>query len=373
MIETLSDLTHEQRVAIMLLGAQVISSTTEGKINTADEDFRKIADAILEFPSLESGIVLNECISMDAQRCIGLLSSLSNVEKNAVRFIISSICHDNATRAFVAGSIMKKCGFQTFADQEQRNAANRYSGREDEDQGTVINDAYVRLIDTGAIRFEPVETFTLYIGDSPQPVEINSDFNDWIQKEWCPSNGMVGIICKKESTDEGTLCFVVFNNKIVVPILEDGLEQIEDYDWRLKSVNNFILAHDKGGKRCQDLRDGIHEPRAEKLKKVSNKRRIKYVASKQDRFQIGQYFPTSFVERIITLDYDESGTEVDINVLGIMQPKHARLYEDTGRVLKYSDTSLPGYRYEVETDPETNEIVRFSIFVGDFVEYRYTN
>ena len=68
------------------------------------------------------------------------------------------------------------------------------------------------------------------------------------------------------------------------------------------------------------------------------------------------------------------GREVTITVMGVMQPKHARIVDDDGVVLKYVDTYIPGYTYEIETNPRTNEIERISIFVSyTGVEYRYTN
>ena len=56
-----------------------------------------------------------------------------------------------------------------------------------------------------------------------------------------------------------------------------------------------------------------------------------------------------------------------------MQPKHARIVHDNGRVLKYVDTTNPMFRYEIETDPVSNRITRFSMFVGNMIEYRYLN
>lgn len=112
--------------------------------------------------------------------------------------------------------------------------------------------------------------------------------------------------------------------------------------------------------------------------------KISFLATKQDRFEPGKFFQTSLVNRLITLDYSILGTEVTINIYAyeqgyarpIMQPKHARLTEDTGSVLKYTDTANSYFKYEVETD-SNNEIVRVSILAGkptttDVIEYRYT-
>ena len=111
---------------------------------------------------------------------------------------------------------------------------------------------------------------------------------------------------------------------------------------------------------------------------------IRFVASKQDRFERGKYCPTTYTTRLIVLDYSPLGNEVTINVYAvngqiaqpIMQPKHGRLTADTGSVLKYTDTTNSSFKYEVETDSR-NEIVRVSIFaVNPFTcevtEYRYS-
>lgn len=111
---------------------------------------------------------------------------------------------------------------------------------------------------------------------------------------------------------------------------------------------------------------------------------IRFLAKKQERFEPGKFYPTSFVDRLVVLDYTPLGNEVTINIYAIsdgnaaqiMQPKHGRITADTGNVLKYTDTTNPAFKYEVETDFH-NEIVRVSIFAGnpytgDVIEYRYT-
>ena len=100
---------------------------------------------------------------------------------------------------------------------------------------------------------------------------------------------------------------------------------------------------------------------------------IRYIATKQDRFERAKVFPTSYVQREIKLDYSPLGDTVTITVVGVMQPKTARIVSDNGRILKYRDTTNPMFTYEVETRPCDNTIVRVSIFAGDMVEYRYTN
>ena len=67
------------------------------------------------------------------------------------------------------------------------------------------------------------------------------------------------------------------------------------------------------------------------------------------------------------------GSEVTLTVVGVMQPRHARIAGDSGKVLTYKDTNNPYWTYEVETNPQDNTIVRVSYFDSSRgFEYRYT-
>ena len=100
--------------------------------------------------------------------------------------------------------------------------------------------------------------------------------------------------------------------------------------------------------------------------------RITFWANMQDRFEVGKSYPTSYVQRTIELNYSPLGDEVTITILGVMQPKHARIVSDINNVLTYQDKDNPAFRYEVETNPLDNTIVRVSVKVGGMIEYRYT-
>lgn len=101
---------------------------------------------------------------------------------------------------------------------------------------------------------------------------------------------------------------------------------------------------------------------------------ITFIAHRQDRFEPGKTFPTNYIDRLIILDYSPWGNEVTITVQGVMKPKKARVVSDIDNVLTYQDVSNPGFRYEVETNPRDNTIVRVSVKVSApmRVEYRYT-
>lgn len=102
--------------------------------------------------------------------------------------------------------------------------------------------------------------------------------------------------------------------------------------------------------------------------------RITFLADRQDRFEPGKSFPTNHIQRVVVLDYSPLGNEVTISVVGVMQPKKARIVSDRNNVLTYQDLNNPGFRYEVETNPRDNTIVRVSVKVSApmTVEYRYS-
>lgn len=378
MIDTLSNLSDTQKQAAITLACQVIASTTDSRITTIDKDVIALAEAFFSWPDTGSVMqFLQVGIRNGGEWCTSVVSNFTEEEKRAFRFIVTNICHDNAMRVVTAGMLLSNCGFEPISPKKvSQPIEERQYGIEQEDQkkGAAVARC-VRLVDVSAIRGECNEIFTVYIGDDPVPRKIAANFDDWLSKELCPSVGMVGILAKERQTSDGKLYFISFRckeNYIVVPILSDGFEDIEQYEWMVKGNNNFILAHDKGGSRCRALREGVFEKKASSLHK-DDSLRIVFKATKQDRFEPGKFFPTSFVRRIITFDYNEMHDEVEINIKGVMQPKHARIVSDNGRVLTYKDTTNPMVHYEVETGSE-NQIVRFSMIV-DFpsIEYRYTN
>ena len=101
---------------------------------------------------------------------------------------------------------------------------------------------------------------------------------------------------------------------------------------------------------------------------------IKFLANRQDRFEPGKVFPTNYIHRLIILEYSPLGNEVTITIDGFMKPKKAMIVSDINNILTYQDISNPGFKYEVETNPKDNTIVRVSVKVSFpmTVEYRYS-
>lgn len=386
MVEVLNNLSVEKKQAAILAACSVVSCTTDGRIRTDDPDIISIAEAFLPagwdgcVDMMEFMQLLQSGIQMGPDRWKQLLSTFVQVEQNAYRFLLNSLIHDNAKRMITAAIIMKDCGFSVPGrEQSQKSTPTNY-GIEEEDESHPVTELdpnpFVRIIDTSAVRSDEGEEFTI-LGEYDQVKEkVRAGFSEWISKEWCPSNGMIGQICKKKQTSEGILDYVMCTVKgeyvMVIPILESGLEHIDDFAYSTKRHNNFILAHDKDGERCRKMQEGIFEKKAADSQN-SGLKRIRFMATCHTKYIYGVPQTPDYVQRLITLDYNRIGSEVTLTVVGVMQPRHARIAGDSGNVLTYKDTDNPVWTYEVETNPRDNTIVRVSYFDSSRgFEYRYT-
>ena len=371
MIDTLYNLTDRQKQAAIVLACQVIACTSDQVIRMDDEDVMLVADAFFgDIDMMHFKRFLQDGFQLGGDGCVSIVRGFDKIEKQAFQFLLTQLIHDKAYRMNTAATLLRLCGFEPHGQNEMKPLEEKDYGIEKEDEGASAAQ-FVRVIDTSAIRGESSEVFTLMSNDGTVVNKVTANYDEWISKEWCPSNGIVGIIGKQESTLEGNLCYVAFGTKHVVPILERGLEKIDAFEWQAKAQYNFILAHDKGGVRCKELREGRYQPKAIPLRKHAGNR-IRFVSSRFIRVENG-IESLEYAQRLITFEYNAQCSEVDINIKGVMQPKHARIVHDNGRVLKYVDTTNPMFRYEIETDPVSNRITRFSMFVGNMIEYRYLN
>ena len=385
MVEVLNNLPAEKKQAAILAACSVVSCTTDGRIRSNDPDIISIAEAFLpagwdgSVDMMEFMQLLQSGIQMGQNRCKQLLSTFVQVEQNAYRFLLNSLIHDNAKKMITAAFIMKDCGFSVPGrDQSPKSTPTNYGIEEDESYPVTELDPnpLVRIIDTSAVRSDEGELFTILGEDNREMEKVRTGFSEWLSKEWCPSNGMIGQICKKKQTSEGILDYVMCTVKgeyvMVIPILEQGLEHIDDYEYSTKHLNNFILAHDKDGKRCNDLRNGVFAKKTA-AKEAHNLRRIRFMATRHTKFINGVQQVPDYVQRLITLDYNARGSEVTLTVVGVMQPRHARIAGDSGNVLTYKDMNNPFWTYEVETNSLDNTIIRVSYFDSSIgFEYRYT-
>lgn len=379
-----SELTQEERAAVIAIGCAIWASPNKGRLNLADPEVISYAKEFLytdgdgDVNIYELRDMLQMGCAMDQSFCYDIVSGFDQRKQARLRVLFGNLAGDNAFRALFVSQVMQRCGFgrpQGWETTPPRQ--ENYGLEEDEAPITEIDSKpFVRLCAVSHVREIPGKIQHIQVEGENETRLLPVEFQAWREKGICPANGLVGIICEKVETEEGTLCVVVFSNIACIGVLEDGLEHIEEYQYISKQVNNRILSYDRNGERMQKLLRGEYEePLAEKKSTKKGDKTIRYYATKQDRLEYGRMVcPTSYVQRTILLEYTHMGREVTITVMGVMQPKHARIVDDDGVVLKYVDTYNPGYTYEIETNPRTNEIERISIFVSyTGVEYRYTN
>jgi hypothetical protein len=219
--------------------------------------------------------------------------------------------------------------------------------------------------------------------DTDEHIPVGANYEYWLQEGICPVNGIVGYVDprKNVSTEEGTLSYLICPGKLVVPTLSWGLEKIDEWSYRQKSQHNRMLSCDRSGELCKaQMRnekpyDGSFKHT--KSSPGSDTQVVRFTATVQERFENGMpASPSNYIERDICLIYTKRGSELTLEVIGVMRPRNARFQNDDGRILKYVDKDRPYTYYEVETEPVHNSIVRVSVFQKNQffqdLEYRYT-
>lgn len=313
--------------------------------------------------------------------CFRVVSELDMETKYAFKNMMIDIIGNNAMMVLAAAYAYQRIGLPSFTPpKEESKTVERHI---DEDDGTeVIKDPFYLLSDVGAIRGENSKFFTLVDSNNSEEVKVGANYDYWLSQGVCPVKGLVGYVdpSKCETTSEGKLCFLVCPGEMVIPVLEWGLEKISEWDYKEKGQNNRMLSCDRSGKLCRALRE-MKKPSSpttshKTIEAQQDTTVLRFDAAIQQRIEAGREFPPNFIDRSIRLTYTKRGSELRLEVLGVMQPRTARFKNDNGRILTYEDTSRPFTYYEIETEPEHNSIVRVSIFQknGSFedIEYRYT-
>jgi hypothetical protein len=307
---------------------------------------------------------VREAIELDRKTSASLLAGLSNGQQFAIKSLLREICHDNAIRAIMAGTLLKEAGFGVPPGAESFHSQN-----EDDEIGP---GAFVRITDLEAVRGECSEVMSVYEEEpSLYAVEIEAGYDAWLKAGFCPREGMVGVVGKVTDSPEGKLYFIAVEKIMVIPMLDFGIESIDRGTYERFRQNNMFHAYDPEGERCRNLR-ATPKTLKKKAKKMveRGKKTVNVMTNIFRRFEKGVQVADEYIKRLIILEYSDYGRLVDITVHKSMQTKHARLVNDNGSVLVYKDTELPTFaRYEVETGPD-NETIRVSIFMGD-TEYRY--
>lgn len=314
--------------------------------------------------------------------CIGIVAALDMEAKYAFKNMMIDIIGDNAMMVLAAAFIYKKIGIPAFTPPKERETP-RVERNTQEDDGTyVLEDPYYRLAEVGAVRGDNDRVFTMVDYETGESFQVGANYDYWLSEGICPVNGVVGYVDphRSISTPEGTLCYLVCTGNLVVPVLDWGLEKIDEWSYRERVQNNRMISCDKNSRLCNALRD-MDKPSGpttnrKKEDVPTDKQVIHFVGTVQQRIEGGVPFTPSYIERHISLTYTKRGAELRLEVVGVMQPRIARFKNDNGRILTYEDTTRPFTYYEVETEPVHNSIVRISIFQKndkfEDIEYRYT-
>lgn len=99
--------------------------------------------------------------------------------------------------------------------------------------------------------------------------------------------------------------------------------------------------------------------------------RITHVFNTLCRYNNGVLVSKEEIERLAVLDYNLTGTMVDVTIMPNLSTKKAFLIKQDGFTLYYEGTDSP-YLFEIECWPDNGTIKRLSVKRTDTgVEYRY--
>lgn len=388
MSEKLKQLPGAQKKAVVGLACMIVAQGNDGHFRTDAPEVQHIVDECFgedwvgTWDDDYRHLYFARAVSQDWEESIRTVSSLDMETKYAFKNMMIDLIGENVMGIMAAAYVYKEIGLPA-ATQPPRREIPRSARNTQEDDGTyVVKDAFfARLTDVGAVRGDRNKVFTLMEHADDPGVTVGTNYEAWEKKGVCPVKGIIGYVRgdKKESTPEGTLFYLICEDYLIVPVLEWGLERIDEWTYREKRQYNAILSCDRNGKLLAALRTQKITPApyavSDDTSLNQDRKVVHFMANVQERFEPGKCFPSSYVQRQIHLTYTKRGSHLQLEVLGVMKPRYARFENDDGRIITYRDTTNPTAYYEVETEPDHNSIVRVSIFQLneslDYVEYRY--
>jgi hypothetical protein len=385
MIDILERLPEPEKKAIISLCCVVEAQNNNGRYSTKETNIERALHAVFNsewvgFYDIEfRNNYIISCLELGLEESIRLISNCCDEVKYEFHVIVLDFTNENSFNStFVCAKILENIGYKELI--RPKDSHTKTEKETNEDDGTyVVEDAiYVRIINTDAVRGENDDKYEVFDEDSNTTTSVYANYQEWFNNGICPTNGLVGYVSKKIDTEEGTICLVICEAEIIIPVLEFGLEEIDQHEYIEKRTNNRIIAYDKSNERCIQLRGKTKISSNEKIRPQKRRSTIirHFYAQIQERFEPGKQFPRSNIMRHIVLEYTANGAEVTITVKGIMQPRHARIESDNGTVLKYRDLNNDMVYYEVETSRSTGSVVRVSLFQPNldfnYIEYRYT-
>lgn len=390
MSKLLQQLSLDKKKAIIALSCAVIATRNKGHLNLKDPDLDMVLKECFDEEWVNNredsyrGFLLYESLQSKMEEHMRKVAALEIEEKYAFKTMILAMLRDNAIEVLTAGYIFKQIGLPENSTSQKETKSREEKNTQEEDGTFVVeNSYYARLTDVGAVRGDSNDVFTVVDDASDEGIKVGTNYDAWEKAGVCPVNGVIGYVMEDQNkkTSEGTLCYLMCEDNLIVPVMEWGLERIDEWEYREKRQNNRILSFDKSGHLCAALRKmpKKHQPSIQKNQKdvSEDKKVVHFMATVQQRFEPGKFFPANYTERQIHLTYTKRGSLLELEVLGVMKPRHAKFENDNGRILRYRDTTNEDVYYEVETEPVHNSIVRVSIFQPineyyEFVEYRYT-
>ena len=386
MSEQLKRLSGAQKKAVVGLACMVAAQENAGRFRTNDPE----VDIIIRH-CFDEGWVGNwdtdyrhhymaEAATSDMQQNQALVTALDMETKVAFKNLLIEVMGDSAIKMVCASYLLKEIGLPSSNQPPQRESSRIERNTEEADENVAKDTHFARIADVRAVR-ENQKLFRLQDGNGTCR-DVVGNYLAWREGAVCPTNGLVGFYLDSqcEVTPEGRLCFLICEDDLVVPTLERGLEEIDDWNYREKRQYNRILSVDKSGARLDAFRSmdkTIDPDQPVRSTNESDRKVVHFMATVQQRFEPNRTFPTNYILRQIQLTYTKQGSHLELEVMGVMMPRHAVIENDDGRILTYRDTTNKTTYYEVETEPRDNSIVRVSVFQMlnlnmDYVEYRYT-
>lgn len=392
MSHLLKQLNEPEKQAIVALACLIEAQGKGGRFRSNDPEVEIIVDNCFdeswighwheEFRHMYLGKAAQTAAN-NLDECIAKVASLDIEVKFAFKTMMIDVIGDSAIMTVVAAHVYRQIGLPEFTPPKQRETTREVRNTQEDDGTCTIDEPFYRLMNSCAIRGNNDTVFTMVDEDADERITVGANYEYWLQEGICPVNGIVGYVDpgKNVLTEEGTLSYLVCPGNLVVPVLSWGLEKIDEWAYRQKSQHNRMISCDRSGKLCKAQMKN-EKPYDGSFKQTrsataTDSQVVRFVATVQERFEDGMpTAPANYIERDICLTYTKRGSELRLEVIGVMRPRNARFQNDDGRILKYVDKDIPYAYYEVETEPVHNSIVRVSIFQKNQffqdLEYRYT-
>lgn len=230
------NITEKQQEAVIYLSCHVVAINNDGLLDFSKhfDDFAVIFnecfgwDVYLDFDKVHKAIIqTRQCVY---SACIKELSSLSAQDKEWLTNLLEKIAGGSNTRQAAVKEIIQgisnshKSRVETNKDENPRHPF------------------FARLADASLIR-ESDEIFTVHTDHaSLTKNNVACNYEYWASKKLTPRAGLVGIVQKQIKTSEGYLCFLVCEMDLIVPVLEHGLEKIDQSQYMYKRANNKVLS-----------------------------------------------------------------------------------------------------------------------------------